>query len=156
MEFWVEWSIFQRQYEDYIERSYPNWKEKVIAKQVSGCDVWNHAMSSFNSLWFSDAICWHKSGSTLVQVMACCLMAPSHHLNQCWFIISEILWNSCERLRAVSQEVLKLLHWNLHTETKDVLLKTQTFHHLPGTVFKKNHVYSPCCERPPVLRDHKI
>ena len=23
-------------------------------------------------------------GSTLVQVMACCLMATSHHLNQCW------------------------------------------------------------------------
>ena len=26
--------------------------------------------------------------------MACCLMAPSHYQNQCWFIISEILWHS--------------------------------------------------------------
>ena len=34
--------------------------------------------SNFNSLWPKDAI-WHqRSGSTLVQVMACCLTAPSH------------------------------------------------------------------------------
>ena len=25
--------------------------------------------------------------------MACCLMAPSHYLNQCWLIISKVLWH---------------------------------------------------------------
>ena len=30
----------------------------------------------------------HRSGSTLAQVMACCLTAPSQYLNQCWLIIS--------------------------------------------------------------------
>ena len=31
------------------------------------------------------AIIWHhRTGSTLVQVMAWCLTAPSHNLNQCW------------------------------------------------------------------------
>ena len=35
-----------------------------------------------------------KSGSTLAQVMACCLTAPSHYLNQCWLIISEVQWHS--------------------------------------------------------------
>ena len=40
-----------------------------------------------NSLWPSDAIWWHRSWSTLVQVMACCLTAPSHYLNQCWLIV---------------------------------------------------------------------
>ena len=34
----------------------------------------------------SDAILRHRSGSTLAQVMACCLTAPSHYLNQCWLI----------------------------------------------------------------------
>ena len=29
--------------------------------------------------------------STLAQVMACCLMAPSHYLNQCWLMISAVL-----------------------------------------------------------------
>ena len=40
------------------------------------------------SLWPSDTIWWHESGSTLAQVMACCLTAPSHYLSQCWLIIS--------------------------------------------------------------------
>ena len=29
---------------------------------------------------------------SLVQVMACCLTAPSHSLNQCWLILSKVLW----------------------------------------------------------------
>ena len=39
-----------------------------------------------NSLWPGDAIWQHTSGSTLAQIMACCLMASSHYLNQCWLI----------------------------------------------------------------------
>ena len=38
----------------------------------------------------------HRSGSTLAQAMACCLMAPSHYLNQCWLIVSEALRHSPE------------------------------------------------------------
>ena len=45
-------------------------------------------------MWPSDAICRHRSGSTLAQVMAWCHQATSHYLNQCWFIISEISWHS--------------------------------------------------------------
>ena len=37
-----------------------------------------------NSLWPSDHVWRHKSGATLAQVMACCLTATSHYLNQCW------------------------------------------------------------------------
>ena len=47
--------------------------------------------SGFNPLLPSDAICQHKSGSTLAQVMACCLMAPSHYLDQCWLVIKGTL-----------------------------------------------------------------
>ena len=45
-------------------------------------------------MWPSDAI-W-RLRSTLAQVMTWCLMAPSHYLNQCWLLISEILWYSLE------------------------------------------------------------
>ena len=38
----------------------------------------------------------HRSESALAQVMAWCLMAPSHYQNQCWLIISEVLWHSPE------------------------------------------------------------
>ena len=51
---------------------------------------------SFNSHWSSDAIWQLGSGSTLAQIMACCLMAPSHYLNQCWFLIGEVLLHSPE------------------------------------------------------------
>ena len=38
-----------------------------------------------NSLWPSDAVWRHGSGSTLAQVIACCLTAPSHYLNHYLF-----------------------------------------------------------------------
>ena len=44
-----------------------------------------------NSVSPSDAIGHHRTLSILVQVMACCLMAPSHYLNWCWLTISEVL-----------------------------------------------------------------
>ena len=47
-----------------------------------------------NSLWPSDSIWRHRSMSTLAQIMASCLTAPSHYLSQCWLMISEVLWRS--------------------------------------------------------------
>ena len=47
-----------------------------------------------NSLGPNDAIWRQRSGSTLAQVMACCLTAPSHYLNQCWLIFSKVEWYS--------------------------------------------------------------
>ena len=49
-----------------------------------------------NLLGPSDAIWRWRSWSTLVQVMACCLTAPSHYLNQCWLVISKVLWHSSD------------------------------------------------------------
>ena len=73
----------------------------------SNCYVFIHPCPNFNeivtkpplvnSFWPSDAISsirWQRSGSTLAQVMACCLTVPSHYLNQCWLIISEVQWHS--------------------------------------------------------------
>ena len=54
------------------------------------------AWTNINSLRPSDAIWGQRSGSTLAQLMACCLMAPSHYLNQCWLITSKVLWHSSE------------------------------------------------------------
>ena len=74
-----------------------------------------------NLLRPSDAIWWIKFGSKLAQVMAHCLMAPSHYLTQCWVIISETLWHWTERnLTRNVQDIypwyefqyFKLPHWN--------------------------------------------
>ena len=49
-----------------------------------------------NWLWPSDAIWCRRTWSTLVQVMDCCLMAPSHYLKQCGLITSKVLCHSPE------------------------------------------------------------
>ena len=71
-----------------------------IKKQLKHAGVESSAAqgghwSMGNSLWPSDAIWSHRSGSTLAQVMACCLTTPSHYLNQCW-LISEVPWHLSE------------------------------------------------------------
>ena len=52
--------------------------------------------SWINSLWTSAAIWRHSCRSTLVQLMAWCLAAPSHYLNQCWLIINKVQWYSAD------------------------------------------------------------
>ena len=64
----------------------------------------SHSPSICNSPLPSDAIWWHRSGSILAQVMACCLMAPSHYMNQCWLPISEVLRPSPESNLTVSAQ----------------------------------------------------
>ena len=60
-------------------------------------DIWNWAEKPYlNSLRPSDAIWRQWSWTTLAQVMACCLTAPSHYLNQCWLIIRGVLWHTSE------------------------------------------------------------
>ena len=49
-----------------------------------------------NSLWPSDAMWRQRTGSTLAQVTACCLTAPSHYLIQCWLIMNLVLWHPPE------------------------------------------------------------
>ena len=68
------------------EKTNPPMTMKLMACQPP-------VVSVFNPLWSSDAMWWHRSGSTLVQVMACCLMAPSHYLNQCWLLIRKVQWH---------------------------------------------------------------
>ena len=69
---------------------------------VPGQQPWricvNGLHETINSLWPSDVIWQQKSGSTLAQVMASCLTAPSHYLNQCWLIISKVLWYLSEHI----------------------------------------------------------
>ena len=76
-----------------------------------------------NSLWPSDAIWRQGTRSTLVQVMACCLTAPSHYLTN---VDLSSLRSSDVHLMAISFEIsqpsvtkisLKIIflrfHWNL-------------------------------------------
>ena len=59
-------------------------------------------VSLINSLWPSDAIWQHRFGSTLIQVMACCRMVPSHYLTN--VDVSSIRFGDIH-LRAILQKV---------------------------------------------------
>ena len=67
-----------------------------IAWVICCCIRLKITYSNINALWHSDAIWWHWSESTLARIMACCLAAPRHRLNQCGLILSEVLWQSNE------------------------------------------------------------
>ena len=60
----------------------------------------------------------------LLMLWSCCLTAPSHYLNQCWLLISEVLWHSHESNFTVSTQTTLLYY-----EFESILLKLLP--HLP-------------------------
>ena len=57
---------------------------------TNASEIWLHSLGPSDAIWR-----W-RSWSTLVQVMAYCLTAPRHYLNQSWLVISKVLWYSSE------------------------------------------------------------
>ena len=78
------------------------------------------SMQLINSLWHTETIWLHRTGSTLDQLMAYCLTATSHYMKQCWLLISEVLWLSPDDNFTVSSQasnysvswVWKFYFWN--------------------------------------------
>ena len=68
------------------------------------------ASKGSNSLRLSDTIWQQRFGSTLAQVMACCLTVPSCYLIQCWFIIIKVQWHSAEG--NFTKDTPASNHWN--------------------------------------------
>ena len=69
--------------------------------------TWSNLVNSWGP---GDGIWRHISGSTLAQVMAYCLTAPSHYLNQSWLITQESIYN-----KYLSHQFLKWA-WNALTK----------------------------------------
>ena len=70
-------------------------RSQCLIQNISICLMVADASSNqINSMCLSDAIRRQVTESTLAQVMACCLTAPRHYMNQCWFIISKVIWHS--------------------------------------------------------------
>ena len=67
---------------------------------------------------------YHKIWSTLFRVMASCVMAPGHYLNQCSLIISEILWHSPDgNFTRNSQDICPWYEFELLIDTIDADVK---------------------------------
>ena len=102
-----------------------------------------------NTLWPSDAIWRRRYWSTLVQVMTCCLTAPSHYLNQCWRITCEVIWHSFQGN----------IYLNTQYINPQAVLEIQTLEikvHLPGD----NELISKCISsrqwKPRLVRSSSI
>ena len=80
------------------------------------------------NLFYNSKAYGYRSGWTLAQVMACCLMAQSHYQSQCWLMISEVLWYSLEgNLTGNVQYIyIYILHMKIESET----VLTQLAHHI--------------------------
>ena len=70
-----------------IESDDPMTEGDRAATSLVAGEYWVAWPRRFNSLWPSDVLWLHRSGSTLAQVMARYLTAPSHYLKQCWFFL---------------------------------------------------------------------
>ena len=73
-----------------------NWKHFFPSENQFDDDITNHVwpfsdLIMFNSLRPSDVIWQYNSESVLAQIRFCCLVAPSHQLNQYWLLIIEVM-----------------------------------------------------------------
>ena len=76
-------------------------KQNDLFKYTVSC--WHRRLSNWH-LWIPSVRMkpWYRLGipygdrfgSTLAQVMPCCLMTPSHYLNQCWLTMRSVFWHS--------------------------------------------------------------
>ena len=87
-----------------------------------------------NPLWSSNAIWWHRFEAILVEVMACCLTALSHYLNQCWLFTSK--YNDIH-LGVISEQIPQQSITNLSLKTTYLKLNSNP----PGAnELKPNHL----------------
>ena len=108
--------------------------------------------SAVDSLWSIDAIWRHRSGSILVQVMACCLTAPSHHLNQWLLLLSEVLWHSPDSNFTSAQITILCIEFENYPlkitveplwKGQEILTKVAKFGPFPRTIFYKSCLFYP-------------
>ena len=102
---------------DHSVNAPSQWEGTLHCNVISHCLVtytkwfqqWDNQFSFFvASLLSSDIIWWHRSVTTLAQVMVCCLMSPSSYLNQYWHLPNEALWHSAESDFTMSSQAITL------------------------------------------------
>ena len=87
----------------------------ILSKlDLTDCDIYLKLTFKVNPLWPSDTIWWHWSRYTLAQLLACCLMAPSHYQNQRWVFVLGVLWHSSESNFTISWTQPVICIWRLH------------------------------------------
>ena len=82
-------------------------------------DEYSHPSETigFDLLLSIDDIWQYWSESTMAQVTACCVTAPSHYLKQCWLMIKCVLRHSAESIFTINHDdVIKWKHFPRYTD----------------------------------------
>ena len=79
------------------------------------------------SVWLNGNIWRHRSWWTLAQIVACCLTALSHYLNQYWLIIAKV---QCHRSESNPQTPIiiinfEITHLKFHYNLPELMSKDQ-------------------------------
>ena len=127
----------------------PSDSIRIIPQSRTGSIIWLPQCQSskfkVNSLWPSDAMHRRRSWSILVHVMAYCLAAPRHYLNQCWLIINGIsgirLWVMLTWLLRVSIPRLCVQIAHLKSQPHILAANELIKLHLIITTTKQNRVH---------------
>ena len=85
---WLSHAIWWRRYGSSLVQYYD--KEDPLGFLLGPWLLKMLLYLQFTSLWPGDAIWQQSLGSILAQVMACCLAAPRHYINQWWLIINKV------------------------------------------------------------------
>ena len=79
-----------------LDKSLSRIRHQAIISINSEWSIFNWKfvnISNFMPLWPSEAIWPHRSGSTLTQMMASCLIAWNYFLNKYWLIVNGVPWH---------------------------------------------------------------
>ena len=138
----------------------PAYNDGIVASKLQTIHQWLAAIFRFNSLWPSDAIWRQRSGSTLAQIMPCCLAAPRHYLNQYWLIISGVHWNSSEGnftidtlsnplVTKISLKMINFLFVTNHPGANEIIRSILPFRdrNIPDKIAQYDGCRSPCVVR---------
>ena len=99
-----------------------------LMKQTMCFAIW------YWDLWPNDVMWRQRSGSTLAQVIACCLMAASHYLNQCWLITNQGVWHLFEgNIQKINLKKYNI--WNIMGMLKTTIPPYNLLH-IPPTMLK--------------------
>ena len=94
---------------------------------------WINVDLKFNQMNLIICCHWTYWKSSQVQVMACCLMAPSRYLNQCWIIINGLLWHPLKTNSTGISQVINL--WNeFEKYTFEIIATSQRGHWINHTI----------------------
>ena len=73
--------------------------------------------------------------------MACCLMAPSHYPNQCWLLISEILWHFGENWPCYNATILYQSWFKACAQPMKMAIQSNAISHWLGANLQSTLLY---------------